>query len=292
MQRGLVYGIGAYALWGLSPVFWKELDHLSAHDTMGYRILWTAALMALYHVVRGTWGRLVDVFSDPRLLRLQVIAAAMMLINWSTWVWAIYNDHVLQASLGYFMVPLVSVFLGVIVLGERLRPLQWTSVGLAAAGVAWLTFEVGTVPVVALVLAATFGIYGLVKKTADLPAVDSLATEVLLLSGPALVFVAVRAADGHGVMGPGVPLDNVLLVGTGLMSLTPLLFFAGAARRVTLTVLGVLQYLAPTINFLLGTLVYDEPFDGGRLVGYSAIWVAVVVFTADSVLMGRRTRRV
>jgi chloramphenicol-sensitive protein RarD len=289
MRRGFLYAVGAYSLWGLSPAFWKQVDHVPAIDIFGHRLVWTFACVALILLARGAWSAMPALFRDRRILGLEVVAAVLVTSNWLLWVWAIVSDHVVEGSLGYFMNPLVSVLLGMLFLGERMSRSQWVAVGLAVAGVVWLTVQVGHLPWVALALAFTFGFYGLIKKKLSLPTFESLGLEMCVLVVPAVAFLVVRGATGAGTLGTGVPVDSLVLVAGGLFTATPLLLFGAAARRVPLTVLGLCQYLAPSLNFLLGVAVYDEPFDRGRLVGFAAIWLALVVFSTDFV---RNTRRV
>ncbi len=290
MQRGFLYAVGAFSLWGVSPVFWKLLGHIPASDIFGHRVVWAFACVTLILVSRRSWGRVVTAAGDRRTLGLEAIAAALLASNWLLWVWAVTSDHVIEGSLGYFMNPLVSVVLGVLFLGESLRRAQWCAVGLAAAGVVWLTLQVGTLPWIGLVLAFTFGFYGLIKKKLDLSPFEGLGIEMSVLLLPAVLFLVVRAAAGDGSMGVGVPADSLLLMAGGLFTVVPLLLFGAAVRRVPLTVIGITQYLAPTINFVLGVAVYAEPFDGERLIGFVAIWIGLVVFSLDFLGSVRRLR--
>ena len=291
MQRGLLYAVGAYVLWGVSPVFWKGLASVPAVDALGHRALWTFVLVVVIHLARRSWRDVWDAAASPRIVALEAVAALLIGVNWLTWVWAMNADRVLEGSLGYFINPLVSVFLGVVFLGESLRRAQWVAVGLAAAGVVWLTADVGTLPWVSLVLGFSFGFYGLLKKKIDRPPLDGLAIEVSLLLLPAVAYLAIRAITGAGVMGPATPGVSLLLVASGAFTAVPLLLFAGATRRVPLSVIGIVQYLAPTLNFVLGLVVYDEPLDRRRLIGYMIIWLAVAVFATDGVLRGLRPMR-
>ncbi|MBC8195617.1 MAG: EamA family transporter RarD [Acidimicrobiia bacterium] len=289
MQRGLVYAICAYTIWGLSPVFWKSLSSVPAADVLGHRALWIFVFVMVVHLVRRSWRDVIAAASSPRILVLEIVAAALLGTNWLTWVWAMNTDRVLEGSLGYFINPLVSVLLGVVFLGESLRRGQWAAIALATIGVVWLTVGVGSLPWVSLVLGFTFGFYGLLKKKIDSPPLVSLAIEVSVMIMPALVFLAFRTTGGSGVVGPSNPGTTALLVASGAFTGVPLLLFAGAARRIPLSLIGMIQYLAPTLNFLLGVFVYGELFDGGRLVGFTFIWVAVAVFAADGWRSARRS---
>ncbi len=290
MNRGIAMGMTAYLFWGLVPVFWKQLSHLSSVDVTGHRMVWTFLLLAVVQAVRRSWGDLRQMLGDGRQRRLQLAAAALLSSNWLIFVWAIADDRVVEASLGYFMNPLVNVLLGAVFLGETFRRLQKVSIGVAFAGVLWLAVAVGAVPVVSLSLAFTFAFYGLVKKTVGRPALDTLTLETMFMAVPALGFLVWRAATGHGVIGVSVPGDSVLLMATAAFTAAPLLLFSGAAKRVTLGTLGMMQYFSPTLQLLLGVLVYGAPINGGQLVGYLVVWVAVLLFAVDTVVVMRRNR--
>ena len=290
MNRGIAMGMTAYLFWGFIPVFWKQLSHLSSMDVTGYRMVWTFLLLAFIQVARRSWGDLRQMLSDRRQRRLQLMAAALLSGNWLIFVWAIANDRVVEASLGYFMNPLVNVLLGALFLGETFRRVQKISIGTAFIGVLWLTVAVGAIPVVSLSLAFTFAFYGLVKKMSGRPALDTLTLETMFMAVPALGFLVWRAATGHGVMGVSVPRDSALLMATAVVTAGPLLLFSGAAKRVTLATLGMMQYSAPTTQLFLGVLVYGETINGGQLVGYLVVWVAVILFAADTVMVMRQKR--
>ena len=291
MDRGTLEGLGAYLVWGLSPLFWKQLDDVEAVDTLGHRVVWTGLVLAVLHSVRRSWPAIAAVARTPRHRLIAAVTAALILVNWGTYIWAVNDDRVVEASLGYFINPLVSVLLGVVVLSERLRRGQWAAVAIAALGVVWLVVEVGSVPWVALLLAGTFGLYGLLRKTAGFGALDGLTMEIGYLAPLALGFVVWRIADGEGAMGASSPATTALLVLTGAITALPLLLFARAARQVSLTMVGLMQYVAPTLQFLIGWLVYDEAIEGDRLVGYAIVWVALAVLTAEGFAAGRSRRR-
>mgnify|MGYP003320332199 CR=1 FL=1 len=288
MRQGILQTVGAYLLWGVSPVFWKGLAGVPAIDVLGHRAMWTFVVLCLVHLVRRSWPAVRAAARNPRVFRIELAAALLIGTNWLVWVWAMNADRVVEGSLGYFMNPLVSVFLGVVFLRESLRRAQWVAVGLAATGVIWLTASLGSLPWVSLVLAFTFGFYGLCKKVVDRPPLDGLAVETSLLVLPALVFLAIRTATGHGVLGSATPGELMLLIGSGVFTALPLLLFAGAARQVPLSVMGIVQYVSPTLNFLLGVLVYDEFFDLRRLIGYLVIWTGLLVFATDGLYAARR----
>ncbi|MDH3706840.1 MAG: EamA family transporter RarD [Acidimicrobiia bacterium] len=286
MRRGLAYGAGAYVWWGLSPLFWKLLEDVAAIDVVAHRAVWAFVLLALAHTVRSSWTRLRAVAGDRRNQVVALCTATLLATNWGVFLWAVATDRVLDVSLGYFINPLMSVVLGVVLLREQMRPAQWVAVGLAAAGVAWFVIEVGSVPLVSLVLAGTFAVYGLLRKTASFGSVDGLTMETGIMSIGAVLLLAVRAAQGAGTIGAGAPGQSVLLMLAGGVTAVPLLLFAASARRVPLSVVGLLQYLAPSIQFVLGVWVFDETFGRSRLVGFALIWVALAVLVVDGLRAG------
>ena len=286
MSRGVWYGIAAQLVWGLSPVYWKQLDHLPATALISYRILWSLPLLAgLAWLARrrasGNGAR-----PTIRVMVVYAVAAALLCCNWLIYVWAVTTGFIVEASLGYFITPLVSVALGVLVLRERLRPGQWTAVALASVGLTYLTVSAGGLPWIALALAGTFGVYGLVKKKAPLGSVQGLTAETGLLFLPAAAFL-IWAPD-HTSSGP---LESawLWLAGTGVLTVLPLLLFTMSVRRIPLFHLGILQYVAPTLQFLLGVLLYAEPFDRTQLVGYALVWGALLIFGAEG-LYAQRAR--
>jgi chloramphenicol-sensitive protein RarD len=240
-------------------------------------------------LVRREWSRLRAV-AQGRTLLVYGLAATLLSVNWLTYIWAVNAGRIVETSLGYFINPLVSVLLGVVFLGERLRRAQWVAVALAASGVGWLTWQHGALPWVALVLAVTFALYGFLKKTASLGALHGLTLETALLWLPALAYLGVQEASHQGRLGHTDAVTNVLLVLTGLVTALPLLMFAAAARRVTLSTIGLLQYVAPTCQLLIGVGVYREPFDRARLAGFLLIWAALGLYSAESLWRLRRSR--
>lgn len=292
MSSGILLGLAAYLIWGLSPIYWKWLDGVASGDVVIHRILATAVVLALAHTVLRSWRRLRDEARVPRIRRNALLAGSMLAANWLVFVWAVSNDQVVETSLGYFINPLLSVVLGVVVLGEHMRRVQWAAVALAALGVAVLTVDLGTLPWVSLALAGTFGVYGLVRKTSAVGSLDGLSLEMAAMAPFALVALGVRGATGDGVVGLSDPGLDLLLLGTGVITAAPLLLFASAARTTALSTLGLMQYTAPTIQFLLGVLVYGEDWSGGQAAGFVLIWVALAVFAADGFSHARRRPRV
>ncbi len=288
MRRGVVVALVGYVLWGLSPIFWR-LGEGSAGDILVLRILSTITLLVLIQMVRDRGAEVRARLADRRV-RFAVLGSSLLLAsNWLGFIWAVTSDRVLEASLGYFLNPLVSVVLGVTVLGERLRRGQWVAIALAGVGVAILSIDLGSLPWISLFLAVTFGLYGLVRKTAPVESLDGLTLEVAAMAPFAAIALGMFTADGDGlstVIGLG---GWAWVAGASLMTAAPLLLFGWAARRIPLSLVGVLQYLTPTLQFLLGVLAYDESWSGGQVVGYVVIWTGLVLFAADGLATARHT---
>jgi chloramphenicol-sensitive protein RarD len=291
MRRGLVLIVCAQVMWGLSPAFWRLGADVPALDILGHRALWTFVTVFVIHLARRSLRSVRTAAREPRTLLLEALAGVLIGSNWLVWVWAVTNGRVVEGSLGYFITPLVSVVLGVAVVGERLRRGQWAAVGLGAASVTWLTIDMGRLPWVSLFLAATFGVYGLIKKTVNRPPLDMLAIELTVMLPLVLVFLGTRLIDGQDALASASGTEYVVLLGSGLFTAVPLLCFAGAVQRVPLSVIGVIQYLSPSTNFLLGVVVYDEPFGGGRLIGFALVWLGLAVFTVDGLRSVRASGR-
>ena len=286
-SRGLWYGLTAYALWGLFPVYFKLIGFVPADQIIAHRIVWSFLLLALI-VALGAQRHQVTVTGN--VIRLYAAAATLIAVNWFIYVWAVAHNFILETSLGYFITPLVNVLMGVVILGERMRALQWVAVGFAAAGVGYLTVVYGTVPWIAIALALTFGTYGLVKKKAPLGSVVGLTLETGLLLLPALTYLAAIEFRGDGEflrLGPG---SILLLAAAGPITTLPLVLFAAAVQRIPLSTIGILQFIAPTVQFALGVLVYEEPFSEQTFVGFALVWVAVFVFGTDGIAANRRAR--
>ncbi|GIV88961.1 MAG: membrane protein [Chloroflexus sp.] len=286
--QGVGAAIAAYALWGLLPIYWKALNGATATEILAHRMIWSLLFLLAVLALRRQWDW-VKVICQQRRLRLTYLASAILLAaNWGIYVWAVQINRVVEASLGYFINPLVSIALGVIVLRERLRPAQWLAIALATAGVAWLTYSAGALPWIALALALSFGFYGLLRKQTPLGSFEALTVETLWMFVPAVLWLGWLAGNNGGIHhDTGLWL---LLLSTGVVTAAPLLFFGVATQRIPLTTIGILQYLAPTLQLLLGVLVYGEPFSLTQLIGFGAIWVALAVYTIDSLLVLRRYR--
>jgi chloramphenicol-sensitive protein RarD len=290
-RRGTLYGAGAYLLWGLFPLYWPLLRPSSAVEVLAHRILWSLAVVAVLLAVLRRLPRVWEAVRDPQKLWRLALAAVVIAINWGTYIYGVSSDQVVETSLGYFVNPIVTVLMGVIILGERLRPGQWVALGLAFVAVVVLTVENGRPPWIALVLAFSFGTYGLLKKTARVGAVEGLGIETLVLLVPAGAFVAWLGVTGTGTFGSEGAGHAGLLALSGVITAVPLLLFGAAASRVPLTTLGILQYLAPTLQFLIGVLLYDEPMPPVKLVGFGLVWIALALFTSESFRNHRRQLR-
>jgi chloramphenicol-sensitive protein RarD len=289
-RNGVLYGLGAYGIWGLFPLYWILLKPATAFEILAHRIVWTLPMVAVLAVIFLPKGWLRRLATGRRLILL-LAAAAVITINWGTYIWAVNNDHVTEAALGYYINPIVSILIGVLFLHERLRRLQWVSVGLAAVAVATLTIEFGKPPWVSLVLAFSFGTYGLLKNRVNRGAVETLTTESAMMFLPAagyLVFLQITGSLTfvHGGLG-----HSLLLVGSGLVTLVPLLLFASAAIRIPLSMIGLLQYVTPTLQFLLGVLYFGEHMPSGRWIGFALIWAALTLLTTDMLRTLGRQRR-
>jgi len=289
MNKGIWYALGAYVTWGLFPIYWILLAGIPALQLLGHRIFWSFLLLSCILLVMRQ-GKALRASLNWRVLLIYSVAAILIAINWLTYVWAVGAGFIIETSLGYFINPLLSVLLGVVFLRERLRPLQWIPIGLATAGVLYLTFTYGSLPWVALTLAFSFGFYGLVKKTAPLGALHGLTLETGILFLPALGFLLYSEFSGTGAFMHSSTLSDLMLIGAGLVTVAPLLMFALAAQRIPLTMMGVLQYVNPTMQFLLGVLIFKEPFDHHRLIGFGVVWVALILFGVEGILAQRRSR--
>jgi chloramphenicol-sensitive protein RarD len=283
MRDGVAYGIAAYVLWGLLPVYWKQLQVVGAMEILGHRIVWSAVFLVAIIALKRRWAWMRAVPGSTYLLLLG--GAVLLALNWGVYIWAVNAGHIVDTALGYFINPLLNVVLGVLVLGERMRRVQWAAVGIATLGVLSIAIQQGSIPWIALVLAASFSLYGLVKKkVVGVTAIQGLAVETLWLAIPAAGFLVFAAANAVPESQIGaLPVGTVvLLIGTGLATSIPLVLFGAAAQRVPLSTLGILQYLAPSIAFVIGITVYGEEVSTVMLTGFIFVWVALVVYSADA----------
>ncbi len=291
VNRGVLLGVLSYLLWGLSPIYWRIEGDVPLVDVILWRAAGAASLLLGWQIVRGSLGKLRELVAKPRDLLRYVVTTTLLASNWIAFIWVVTTDRVLEASLGYFINPLMSVVLGVIVLGERLRFVPLVTVVIAAVGVLVLAVDIGSVPWTALHLAASFALYGLFRKTSPAGSMDGLTIEMLILFPFVVSWLIVRAVTGDGVFGLSDTGLNVWLLGTGAMTIAPLLLFSASARRIELWIVGMLQFLAPTIQFLLGVFLWNEPWRGGQALGFILIWLALVVFVANIGVDIRRARR-
>jgi chloramphenicol-sensitive protein RarD len=288
MNKGVIYAAGAYIIWGLLPLYWKALDDVPAAQILAHRIVWSLAFVGLALTVRRNWGWLRGAIRRPRVLLTFALSGSLLAINWFTYIWGVNAGFIVETSLGYFINPLVNVLLGYLVLKERLRPAQWLALAVALAGVLYLTFSYGAFPWIALTLAFSFGIYGLIRKTAVLNSAEGLFLETAVLFLPAFGFLVLQELQGVGALGHAGVATNLLLIGAGVVTSVPLILFAAGARRITLTTLGLLQYIAPTLQFLIGVLIFQEEFGIDRVIGFGMIWLALILYTAESLIHRRR----
>ncbi|HTP08370.1 MAG TPA: EamA family transporter RarD [Anaerolineae bacterium] len=292
MKKGVWLGIGAYAIWGLFPIYWHWLQQVPALQILAHRIVWSFVLLAVVMTIGRRWRTFRTEALKPRLLRTYFIAALLLSANWLIYVWAVNAGYVVESSLGYFINPLLSVLMGVIILHERLRRMQWAAVGLAAVGVAYLALVYGSLPWIALSLALSFGLYGLVTKQAPLNALHGLTLETAILFGPMLLYLIVADVQGQGVFLHTDSTATLLMIGAGPVTVIPLLMFASAVRSVTLSMIGILQYITPTLQFLIGLFIFKEPFTPMQLVGFGLVWLAVIIFTSESLWARRQAAQI
>jgi chloramphenicol-sensitive protein RarD len=287
MSIGILYASLAFLCWGFFPLYFKLLQEVPAVEILTHRMVWSLIFLGLVLTVRRQWAWLGQVLRQPRMLAGFSASALLLSSNWFVYIWAVNNERMVDASLGYFINPLVNVMLGYLVLKERMRAGQWLAIALAAAGVAWLGWHAGQVPWIALFLAASFGTYGLLRKTARLGALEGLSFETLLLFPVAFVYFIWLAFQQQNSFFTAAPATQWLLAAAGPITAIPLLLFAAGARRIPLSVLGILQYIGPTIQLLLGVLMFGEPFGGERMIGFALIWAALAMYSAEGLVRAR-----
>lgn len=287
-RSGVLYGLACYGSWGLVPVYFKAVAHVPAPELLAHRVVWSFALLALLMRAKNRWPEALRALGSRRTIATLVASTLLIATNWFVFIWAVAHDRMLESSLGYFINPLVNVLLGVVFLRERLRPGQIAGVLLAAAGVGYLAFSQGRLPAVALLLAVTFGLYGLLRKVAKVDALVGLAVETSFLVLPGLGWLAVVAAAGHSSFGRHSRGLDLLLAASGIVTAVPLLCFANAARRLRLSTVGILQYISPSVQFLLAVLAYGEAFTAKHAVAFGCIWTALVVYSIEAVATSRR----
>jgi chloramphenicol-sensitive protein RarD len=287
MNKGVWNGLAAYAMWGFFPIYWKLLREVPALQVIGHRIGWSFLLLIGVILLTRQWTEFRSAALVPKVIGIYAVAGVLLSINWLVYVWGVNAGFIVETSLGYFINPLISVLLGVLFLRERLRTMQWLAVGLAAAGVIYLTLTYGRPPWIALSLAFSFGTYGLVKKLAPLGSLYGLTLETALVFPIAVLYLAFVQFTGTGAFLHQGSTTDGLLIGTGVVTSIPLLMFASAARQIPLTMIGILQYIAPTLQFLIGVFLYHERFDQSHLIGFSLVWLALIIFWVENYLAHR-----
>jgi chloramphenicol-sensitive protein RarD len=276
-RRGFGYALAAYVIWGLFPLYWPLLEPTPAIQILAHRMLWSLLFVGALLAARRRWGFVAELRRDPRRVGLLVLAGLLISVNWGVYIWATNSGHVLEASLGYFITPLVNIGLGVLALKERLQRTQWAAVIIGVAAVVVIAVGYGRVPWIALTLAASFGGYGLVKKLARTQALESMSVETSVMAVPAAAYLIFANARGYGSFGHVSAGMNLLLVSSGIVTIIPLLFFAAAARSVPLSVMGMLQYITPVLQFLIGIFLRHESLAGSELAGFALVWLALAV---------------
>jgi len=289
-EQGVLFGVAAYVIWGLFPLYWPLLKPAGPVEILACRIVFSLAFVLLLLAIRGKWAWLRPVLRNRKQLALLTLAAVLIAINWGVYIYAVNSNQVVQASLGYFANPLVTIGIGVVVLHERLRGWQWSAVGLGTIALIILTFAFGGIPWIAVVLAFSFAFYGLVKKTMNMGSLESLAVETGVLFVPALGILVWLSVSGRGSLPNHGPSHIAMLATTGIITAVPLLFFGGAATRIPLSWIGIIQYVGPVMQFLIGVLVLHEAMTPARWIGFSLVWVALVILSADTARALRQGR--
>lgn len=287
MNKGMLNGIAAYALWGFFPIYWKFLHQVPALQVIGHRIGWSFILLIVIILLTNQWKDFRSAALTPKVIGIYAIASVLLTLNWLVYVWGVNAGFIVETSLGYFINPLLSVLLGVIFLRERLRAAQWIPVVIAGIGVIYLTVIYGRLPWIALSLAFSFGFYGFVKKLAPLGSLYGLTLETGIVFPIALIYLLVVEFSGTAAFLHESTATTILLIGAGTVTTIPLLMFASAAKQIPLTVVGLLQYIAPTIQFLIGVFLYKEPFDQSHLIGFGIVWIALIFFWVENFIAHR-----
>jgi chloramphenicol-sensitive protein RarD len=289
-RKGYLFGIGAYVAWGFFPLYFKMLRPAGPLEILAHRVVWSALFVGLLLTVARNWRRIGGLLRRPRTVLVVTLAAVLIAVNWGTYIYGVNTNRIVETSLGYFITPLISVAFGLAFFGERLRPVQWVALGVGTAAVAVLTVDYGRLPWIALTLAVSFASYGLVKKRLGLPPTDGLFVESAMLAVPGLVYLGWLSAAGRSTF-PGSAGHAVLLLISGAVTAVPLLMFAASANRITMTGLGILQYIAPILQFFVGVVIEHEPMPAVRLFGFALVWLALAVFTWDALRRSRRAPR-
>jgi chloramphenicol-sensitive protein RarD len=285
-SKGVLLGIATYAFWGtVAPIYFKLVDRADPAEVLAHRIVWSVVVLVAIITAWRRWPPLLSAASDGRIVRILACSAVAVAINWYTYIWAVTHDRLIEASLGYFINPLVSVLLGFAFLRERLRTIEWVSIALATASVVWLTIAAGVIPWISLTVAFSFGLYGLLRKIAGVASLNGLTIETGILLPVAGGYLIYRAMAGTILFGHTSHAFDLLLIASGPVTAVPLLLFAAAVRRLRLATIGLLQYISPTLQFLIAVFLYHEPFDQSRMLAFVLIWIAVAIYSASN-LMG------
>lgn len=287
---GITAAASSFVMWGLLPIYWKQLDAVPAYEILGHRMVWSFAVTLVLLTFMRKTRELRALFHQPRQCLYFFLTGSILGVNWFIYIWAVNAGYIIEASLGYFINPLVSVCFGVVFLKEKIRKVQWVSVFLAFLGVCYLTWLYGEFPWIAISLASTFACYSLLRKVTTVPALEGLCLETCILLIPALVFLVFLESSGKGAFLHDTPLNSMLLAGTGIATTAPLLCFCYAAQKIPLYVVGLLQYLAPTINLFVGIFLYNESFPFEKMIGFAIIWLALIVFILDGISRQLRSR--
>ena len=283
MNRGIAYALGAYLIWGILPVYWKIIQNVPALEIIAHRIVWAFIFVLLIIFLKRYWSERPERFVPGKEQLLFLFTGVLLFINWFVYIWAVNAGLIVDASLGYFINPLVNVVLGVIFFRERLDRRQWIPVGIATVGVLYLTVSYGALPWIGLILALSFGFYGLLKKSASIGSLEGFSLETGFLFLPALVYLISLEYAGEGTFPHGPTIESLLLIFTGVVTGLPLLLFGAAARMIPLSTLGFIQYIAPTLQFLIGVIVYNEKFSINRLIGFGFIWLALLLYSINRI---------
>lgn len=284
-RLGIIYAIIAYIIWGILPLYWKLVESVPPWEILAHRILWSFVFMIIFILVIRRWSLFVQelrtLFKSRKKLLGITIASLLISLNWVTYIWAVNTDRVLDASLGYYINPLINVLFGYLFLKERFSYIQWTAITLVIVGVSYMTLNAGTTPWAAIILAVTFALYGLIKKVLDLNAINGLAIETLIVAPIAFIYIATLMFNGSSSL--SFSIEGLVLLGTGAVTAIPLLLFAQGAKRIPLSLIGFLQYIAPTLMFLLGVFLFNEPFTSVHVVTFSFIWVGLILYSYERI---------
>jgi chloramphenicol-sensitive protein RarD len=290
LKKGIIAGLGAFILWGVFPLYWKLLKVVPAYEILSHRIVWSLIFLIIIVAFTNRNGWIKIFRGDNRNRIIYIVSSVTLSLNWFVFIWAVNSNYIVEASLGYFLNPLINVIIGVLLLKEKLRFCQWCAVSIAGIAVLYLTIGYGSFPFIALTLAFSFAFYGYLKKIGNLNSVDSLTFETSVLFIPALIYLIITEVNGTGsFIHSGVFISSLLALG-GVVTTVPLLLFVMAARRLPLSTVGILQYIAPITQFLIGAFIYNEDVPVSRLIGFILIWIALILYTTEGVIYNRKKK--